>query len=681
MKLCELKEKLDNNIDDNLLICILFEMNRYFDKQFVTEIKSVQKENGIVFDFVNRKELRKAYYYGDFIVEKPAYHINHITYTDDDLNAVLLDVENRLNTYDEDKILMSINERAKTLNTSSETEDKQWLKEYKVFNNNSKYSLLELRVDQDWFAQHDYNVQFIFDFIAKTYMALENYRRFVFVVEGELYDKDNNCVTWNVLSEVSIYAENFVQFSQKFFQFNKDKKVNEMYDFLSNRNIYDALNLAQKFYNSISTGFKYEDCYVSDNQSVKMLVFKKIALDTRHVLCPDCYTTIQSSNSYPEMFLQSWECKNPNCPSRSKSGRGKRFDAYGVYRTLKLAEHAHQNEIDKDFYANWRRDIFNHELDWHEMILREYTFAGEKVYSCNDVFKKKYGRTFVNVDLIDFTYPEQYCNSYKDLPLVQLLNAVFEQFKTSYNAGSNILTENLEIINDNSTIGIAKLMPNQIGCAITSPPYYNAREYSQWSNLVCYLIDMMSNALSVFNACEQGSYYLYNIGDIVSEDNVYISSHTSKRRIPLGFMSYLIFDIVGFNLVGNILWDKGEVQSKRNSTNNLYSGFIKCVNCYEHVLVFRKGSYEFLSNTVERIVPVIKINSKGENKANHTAPYPLELVNLGMPYVNADKYVLDPFLGSGTTLMWCKQNNLKGIGFEMNEEYYKLCLKNVDIKK
>ena len=125
MKLCELKEKLNNDIDDKLLACILFEMNRYFDKQFVTEIKRVQKENGIVFDFVNRKELRKAYYYGDFIVEKPAYHINHIAYTNDDLNAVLLDVENRLNTYDEDKILMSINERAKTLNSSSEIEDKQ----------------------------------------------------------------------------------------------------------------------------------------------------------------------------------------------------------------------------------------------------------------------------------------------------------------------------------------------------------------------------------------------------------------------------------------------------------------------------------------------------------------------------------------------------------------------------
>ena len=682
MTINQLKEKLNNkNIKDDLLICILFEMNRYFDKSFVSEIKKVQKENEVVFDSIERKNLRKRYYYGDFITEPSKYSISHISYSDEDLKTVLSDVEHRLDTYDESKILMSIEERAKTLNTSSNENDKKWLKEYQNLNKESKYSLLELRVNQKIFAENGCNSQFIFDFIAKTYMTLENYRRFVFVVDGELYDDKNNCVTWNVMSEVSIYAENFIKFTDKLLQFNRNKKIEELNKFLESRSIKDSLALCQEFYSGISTGFKYEDCYVNDNQQIKMLVFKKIALDTRHILCPDCHTVIQSSNSYPEMFLQSWECKNPTCSSRSKSGRGKRFDAYGVYRTLKLAENAKENEIDKDFYTNWRRDIFNKDLDWHEMILREYTFVNEKFYSFNDTFKKTYGRKEAKINDADFTYPKDFYSTYSHLPIVKLLENIFVQMKETHKVGNKVLSNQLEIQNENSTIGIANLKPNQIGGVITSPPYYNAREYSQWPNLVCYLIDMMANAYSVLTSCEDGSYYLYNIGDIVSEDNVYVSSHTSKRRIPLGFFSYLIFDIVGFNLVGNILWDKGEVQSKRNSTNNLYSGFIKCVNCYEHFLVFRKGQFEFLSNTVERIVPVIKINSKGENKAKHTAPYPVDLVNLGMPYINKEKYVLDPFLGSGTTLVWCRENGLKGIGFEMNEDYYNLCLENVGIKK
>jgi DNA modification methylase len=189
---------------------------------------------------------------------------------------------------------------------------------------------------------------------------------------------------------------------------------------------------------------------------------------------------------------------------------------------------------------------------------------------------------------------------------------------------------------------------------------------------------MMENCGNIYDVMLKDGYYLYNIGDIVSEDNVYVSSHTSKRRIPLGFLSVLIFEIAGFNTAGNIIWDKGEVQSKRNSTNNLYAGFVKCVNCYEHFWVFKKGINKDVINDVEKITPVIKINSKGINIVKHTAPYPIELVDLAKKYVNNDAYVLDPFLGSGTTLRWCKQNDLKGLGFELNKEYYELCKDNIE---
>lgn len=193
-----------------------------------------------------------------------------------------------------------------------------------------------------------------------------------------------------------------------------------------------------------------------------------------------------------------------------------------------------------------------------------------------------------------------------------------------------------------------------------------------------YFVDMLINCKAIFNTLADNSYYLYNIGDIVSEDNIYVVSNMSKHRVQLGFLSSMIFEIAGYTLTGNIIWDKGEVQSKRSSTVNLISGYVKCVNCYEHILVFRKGKYEKLSNSVEQITPVIKINSKGENTYKHTAPYPLELVELVRPYVNKKLYILDPFLGSGTTLKWCKNNHFKGIGTELNKVYYELCKENIN---
>ena len=270
-------------------------------------------------------------------------------------------------------------------------------------------------------------------------------------------------------------------------------------------------------------------------------------------------------------------------------------------------------------------------------------------------------------------------SAYDDLPIVVFYRQVLKN--PNLKTGTKKLKNNLEIINADSSKYLQKLAPGQIGTAITSPPYYNAREYSSWSTMMMYFVDMLINSKVIYNALAPNSYYLYNIGDIVSEDNIYVVSNMSKRRAELGFLSAMIFELAGYTLTGNLIWDKGEVQSKRNSTVNLFSGYVKCINCYEHVLVFRKGRFEKLSNSVECFTPVIKINSKGENTYKHTAPYPLDMVELIRPYINQDLYVLDPFLGSGTTLKWCKINHFKGLGIELNQTYYELCQKYIDEAK
>mgnify|MGYP004448979601 FL=1 len=55
------------------------------------------------------------------------------------------------------------------------------------------------------------------------------------------------------------------------------------------------------------------------------------------------------------------------------------------------------------------------------------------------------------------------------------------------------------------------------------------------------------------------------------------------------------------------------------------------------------------------------------------------MVQLLKPFIpeSNDKYILDPFVGSGTTVMWCKENNYKGVGFELNKEYYQLCVDKI----
>jgi DNA modification methylase len=60
----------------------------------------------------------------------------------------------------------------------------------------------------------------------------------------------------------------------------------------------------------------------------------------------------------------------------------------------------------------------------------------------------------------------------------------------------------------------------------------------------------------------------------------------------------------------------------------------------------------------------------------HPATFPFDLVYRCMlPTTEDDSLVLDPFLGSGTTLMVCRKLRRNGIGFELNPEYEDLIRK------
>lgn len=674
-KINEIKKLLPIDIEEDLLISAIFDVSRKYDNLFVKEIKKIKKESGITIDSIERNQLRKSFYYS-----LPNKYNIKFSYTDEQLSEVVDDFIDRLKNYDSNTIITSLTKRIEDVGSNRVNNNtKEWLSRYNNKRKKWKYSLLILRVNQDLFKRLDFSLDNVSSFIVNTYEDLENYRYLSIIFDGNIYDKEKKDITWQLIYKLSVFAENFKQYKEKFFPFHKEKQIERLSAFLKNRDIRDNDKISSSFYENISFGFKFEDCYISSDLSKKILVLKKIELDDSNIPCPSCMTTIQQGNSYPEMFLRSWECKNPECPDRSKSGRGKRFDEYGTYRYFKLSENNSDNIIDDDLYKKWHRDIFDENLNYVEYLIKAYSWNSETVYLVNfNENQNEYGRKIVVDNGIDYFKKSKI--TFNSLPIYKLFKKLSSEIKFCNSDSNRKIFNDLEVINDNSSIYLRTLKQNQIGAVITSPPYYNAREYSQWENLILYLIDMMINANSVYYSLDDDSYYLYNIGDIVSEDNVYVNSNMSKHRIQLGFLSCLFFELVGFNLCGNIIWDKGEVQSKRNSTINLFSGYVKPVNCYEHMFVFNKGKDKSDNSKIVKITPVIKINSKGENTYKHTAPYPLDLVAQIEKFIKKDKYVLDPFLGSGTTLIWCKNNNYKGIGFELNKEYYELCIDNIKIK-
>lgn len=86
-------------------------------------------------------------------------------------------------------------------------------------------------------------------------------------------------------------------------------------------------------------------------------------------------------------------------------------------------------------------------------------------------------------------------------------------------------------------------------------------------------------------------------------------------------------------------------------------------NNWEPILVWGKPIKQICDVFRAPIIP-------DKNLKGHPCPKP---INLFIQIINAYTYegdtVLDPFLGSGTTLEACKRTNRNGIGFEINPEY------------
>lgn len=136
---------------------------------------------------------------------------------------------------------------------------------------------------------------------------------------------------------------------------------------------------------------------------------------------------------------------------------------------------------------------------------------------------------------------------------------------------------------------LQKMQSESIHLMVTSPPYYNAREYSQWENLNFYFEDMRLIIRETYRVLDNHRIWVFNVGDIFDNDNLKTKSVWGKRRLPLGTYLIKIFEEEGFEFVDDIIWDKGEVESQRHKNGGINYPFYQYpLNCYEHILIFHK---------------------------------------------------------------------------------------------
>ena len=188
----------------------------------------------------------------------------------------------------------------------------------------------------------------------------------------------------------------------------------------------------------------------------------------------------------------------------------------------------------------------------------------------------------------------------RDSTIEQYINRYYEfvkrEYQKQYTDADSALNQDIfsefhrpKLLWGNCMDFLRRMDSESIQLMVTSPPYYNARDYSQWATLDDYLEEMSCIIEECYRVLDNHRPFVFNIGDIFDNDNRHTTSTWGKRRIPLGAYFTTIFEEHGFQFVDDFIWDKGEVQTQRHKNGDRpYPLYQYPVNCYEHIFVFYK---------------------------------------------------------------------------------------------
>lgn len=208
-----------------------------------------------------------------------------------------------------------------------------------------------------------------------------------------------------------------------------------------------------------------------------------------------------------------------------------------------------------------------------------------------------------------------------------------------------------------------KIPDESFHLTFTSPPYYNARDYSIYPSYKAYLKFLKEVFKLVFHKTKEGRFLIVNTSPVIVAR---ISRQHSSKRYPIPFDIHYFLTQIGWEFIDDIIWLKPEVTAK-----NRNAGFLqhrkplayKPNATTEYLMVYRKQTDKLIDWNIKQYNEDVIKNSKvqdGYETSNvwkidpkfdkvHSAVFPVELCRRVIEYYSfKNDLVFDPFAGSGT---------------------------------
>lgn len=240
--------------------------------------------------------------------------------------------------------------------------------------------------------------------------------------------------------------------------------------------------------------------------------------------------------------------------------------------------------------------------------------------------------------------------------------------------------ENIKIINDD--IIKTNLIPNEsIDLIITSPPYNLDIKYNTHDDKLTYP-DYLEFSEKWLSNCFE---FLKNDGRFCL--NIPLDKNKDGQQ-SVGADLTVIAKKVGFKYHSTIIWNEGNISKKTAWGSWLSASAPYVIAPVELIVILYKKRWKKISGSkisdinrkdfMEWTNGLWTFSGESKKKVGHPAPFPIELPRRCIKLFSfIDDLVLDPFVGSGTTLIASHLTNRKCIGLEVDENYCELALKRL----
>ncbi len=258
---------------------------------------------------------------------------------------------------------------------------------------------------------------------------------------------------------------------------------------------------------------------------------------------------------------------------------------------------------------------------------------------------------------------------------------------------SNIFSENSQIvIHSGDCMDLLRSIPsNRVNLIITSPPYNLGKEYEKRLDLSKYIEQQRQVINECYRILSQRGSICWQVGNYVERGSI----------IPLDTILYPIFAGLCLQMRNRIIWHfEHGLHCKRRFSGRYETvlWFTKTDNFkfnLDPVRVSQKypakkyfkgpkaGQYSCnpLGKNPGDVWDIPNVKSNHIEKTEHPCQFPVELIDrFVLSMTDENDWILDPFLGTGSTVIAAVRHNRRAMGAEIFPKYVKIAKQRIQME-